>query len=62
MERINNGIVLKNATTTRYTQPIVLFPASSLALKLKLLQIFGRNVKGMWSEREDVIDSRCPWD
>ena len=62
MERINNGIVLKNATRTRYTQPIVLFPASSLALKFKLLQIFGGNVKRMWSEREDVIDSRYPWD
>ena len=46
MERINNGMVLKNAARTRYTQPIVLFPASSPALKFKLLQIFEEDIRG----------------
>jgi len=61
MERINSGMVFKNATRTRYTQPIVLFPASSPAPKFRLLHIF-EDVNGMSSDKEDVIDSRYPWD
>ena len=56
MERIKSGIVLKKATRTRYTQPVVFFPASSLALRLKLLHILKEDVNGMWSGEEVMID------
>ena len=41
MERIKSGMVLKKATMMRYIQPVVFFPASSLALRFKLLHILG---------------------
>jgi hypothetical protein len=62
MERINNGMVLKNATRTRYIQPVIFFPASSLGLRFKLLHILKEDVNRMWSDREAPIDSRYLWD
>jgi hypothetical protein len=46
MERMKSGMVLKKATRTRYTQPVVFFPASSLALKFRLLHILKEDVNG----------------
>lgn len=56
MERMKSGMVLKNATRTRYIQPVVFFPASSLALRFRLLHILKEDVNGMWSNGEAVID------
>ena len=56
MESMKSGMVLKKATRTRYIQPVVFFPASSLALKLRLLHILKEGVKRVWSDEEAVID------
>ena len=53
IERIKSGMVLKKATRTRYIQPVVFFPASSLALRLKLLHILKEDVNGVWSDKKE---------